>query len=226
MQRIPFNEAAQLALPARAQVPVCAPVRARARALDHAQSLMTAAAALGCAWLLCFSAPVPAQQLEQSMRHPWTLYVFVSTGMPHQALVNLAREAGQAHASMVLRGFPGSFFDLGAGQRFVAQLNEECCGVSPASAGQDAAAGRAGAAAAPEVPGWSIDPALYRRFDVSVVPTFVLAETGGTGEQTFTKVSGDMALASALKYVAQGSASPARRAAAASIYQSAYRGRQ
>ena len=127
---------------------------------------------------------------------------------------------------MVLRGFPGSFFDLGAGQRLVAQLNAECCGVSADSARQDSASGRPASAALSEVPAWSIDPALYRRFDVSVVPTFVLAETGGTGDQTFTKVSGDMALASALKYVAQGSASPARRAAAVSIYQSAYRGRQ
>jgi conjugal transfer pilus assembly protein TrbC len=176
--------------------------------------------------LLCGSEPAPAQQLEATMRHPWTLYVFVSTGMPHAALVNLAREAGLAHASMVLRGFPGSTFDLGAGQRLVTQLNEECCGVSARSAQSQSVTGAAAPTAAQQSPGWSIDPALYRRFDVSVVPTFVLAATGGTGDDTFTKVSGDMALASALKYVAQGSSSAARRAAAASIYQSAYGGRQ
>ena len=88
MQRTPFNEAAR-------QAPKH---RDRARVRDHGQAFLTAAAALCCAWLLSFPAPAPAQQLEQSMRHPWTLYVFVSTGMPHQALVNLAREAGQAHA--------------------------------------------------------------------------------------------------------------------------------
>lgn len=214
MQRTQFNKAVRLA------------PRARARVCDHARALFTAGASLTAALLLFVCAPAPAQQLEASMRHPWTLYVFVSTGMPRQSLVNLAREAASAHASMVFRGFPGSFFDLGAGQRLVAQLNEECCGVSASSVQSSSVTGVMASPTAPQVPAWSIDPALYRRFDVSVVPTFVLAETSGGGEQSFTKVAGDMALASALKYFAQGSSSSACRAAAAAIYQTAYRGRQ
>lgn len=160
-----------------------------------------------------------AQELERSMRHPWTLYVFVSTGMPHQTLVDLAREAGQAHAAVVFRGFLGGQFDITAEQRFVAQLNAECCDVHPAVGG-------AGALNSAAVPAWSIDPALYRRFGVDVVPTFVLAATGTTGDKTFSKVAGDMALANALKYFAQKSAIAPIRQQAAAIYQSTYGGRQ
>ena len=160
-----------------------------------------------------------AQELEHAIRQPWTLYVFVSTGMPRQALVDLAREAGQAHAAVVFRGFPGGQFDLGGEQRYIAQLNADCCDVHPAVGG--AAALRAAA-----VPAWSIDPALYRRFAVDVVPTFVLAATGAAGEQTFSKVSGDMALANALKYFAQQSAISVIRQQATSIYQSTYGGRR
>lgn len=160
-----------------------------------------------------------AQDLEHSMRHPWTLYVFVSTGMPHQTLVDLAREAGQAHAAVVFRGFPGGQFDVQAEQRFVAQLNAECCDVRPAVGG-------VAALKAASVPAWSIDPALYRRFGVDLVPTFVLAANGASGDQTFSKVAGDMALANALKYFAQKSAISPIRQQAAAIYQSTYGGRQ
>jgi conjugal transfer pilus assembly protein TrbC len=76
------------------------------------------------------------------------------------------------------------------------------------------------------VPAWSMDPALYHRFDVAVVPTFVLAATGATGEQSFSKVAGDMALANALKFFAQKSAIPPVRQQAVSIYQSTYGDRQ
>ncbi len=161
-----------------------------------------------------------SQELEHAMRQPWTLYVFASTTMPHQALVRLAREAGQAHAAVVFRGFPGGQFDLQSEQRFVAQLNAECCGVRPA------VGGAAAAAAAAAVPAWSIDPALYRRFAVDVVPTFVLAANGASGEANFSKVAGDMALASALKYFAQKSAIAPIRQQATAIYQSTYGGRQ
>ena len=217
MQRIPFNEAAAVAVG-----PSCVPSRSR----RHARAGATAVAALVSAVLLCSSSPAPAQQLEQAMRHPWTLYVFVSTSMPHRGLVDLAREASQAHAAMVFRGFPGTFFDLGAEQRLIAQLNEECCGVVAGAAQSDARWGRPSSTTAQEVPTWSIDPALYHRFDVAVVPTFVLAGTGASGEQAFTKVAGDMALASALKFFAQRSAIGSVRQQAATLYQSTYGGRE
>jgi conjugal transfer pilus assembly protein TrbC len=175
--------------------------------------------AIAGAMLLTWSGRAESQELEHAMRQPWTLYVFVSTGMPHQTLVDLAREAGQAHAAVVFRGFPGGQFDLQGEQRFVAQLNAECCDVHPAVGGVSAM--RAAA-----VPAWSIDPALYRRFGVDVVPCFVLAATGASGDQSYSKVSGDMALANALKYFAQKSAIAPVRQQAVAIYQSTYGGRQ
>jgi len=167
---------------------------------------------------------VHPQELERAIRQPWTVYVFVSAGMPHQSLVELAREAARAHAAMVFRGFPGGVFDLQGEQRLVAQLNEECCHqqrTAPTGSG-----GSGHLTSTSVVPAWSVDPALYRQFDVTVVPTFVIAATGATDELLFSKVSGDMALASALKYFAQRSAIPLIRQQAVSRYQLAYGGHQ
>ena len=197
--------------------------------MKHGRFTSAVIASIAAAVLTCSTESARAQQLEHSMRQPWSLYIFVSTGMPHQSLVALAREAVLVNgANIVFRGFPGSTFDLQGEQRLIAQLNQECCGVTPdvTSPRSSTPSTRQHVAQPPRVPAWSIDPALFRRFDVSVVPTFVLAETGNAGDQTFTKVSGDMALANALKFFAQGSSSPARRQAAATIYQAAYGGRQ
>lgn len=204
MRHTPFNSR---------QAPVVVKRRAAVRAL--AVGLIAISGALMMTW----SERAESQELERAMRRPWTLYVFVSTSVPHQTLVDLAREAGQAHAAVVFRGFPGGQFDLQTEQRYIAQLNAECCDVHPAVGG--AAAMRSAA-----VPAWSIDPALYRRFGVDVVPCFVLAATGASGEQSFSKVSGDMALANALKYFAQKSAIASVRQQAVAIYQSTYGGRQ
>ena len=217
MQPTPFNEVP-------AHVALASSVRRRPGDLTGTVAAAVVAAVAG-ALLSCVAAPAGAQPLEQSLRHPWSVYIFVATTMPHQSLVSLAREAALAHASLTFRGFPGTSFDLPGEQRLIAQLNEECCGVEPDHVRAPAHASARSAARAPVVPSWSIDPALYQRFDVTVVPTFVLAETGNTGQQAFTKVSGDMALASALKYFAQASSSAARRQAAAAIYQSSFGGR-
>lgn len=181
-------------------------------------------AAVAGALLMSCPTSVHPQELERAIRQPWTLYVFVSAGMPHQSLVGLAREAARAHAAMVFRGFPGGTFDLQSEQHLVAQLNEECC--RPQRTGPTGAGESDRLTSTSVVPAWSVDPALYHRFDVTVVPTFVLAATGGTGEQSFSKVSGDMALASALKYFAQRSAIPPLRQQSVSLYQLAYGGRQ
>jgi conjugal transfer pilus assembly protein TrbC len=213
VQRIPSSEVA-------AQRDSPAPSRRRA-------ALRTAAiGAAAVAGALLMSCPMSAhpQELERAIRQPWTLYVFVSTGMPHQSLVDLARDAARAHAAMVFRGFPGGAFDLQGEQRLVARLNEECCRAqrsAPTGAGESERLMPASV-----VPAWSIDPMLYHRFDVTVVPTFVIAATGVADEQSFSKVSGDMALASALKYFAQRSAIPSIRQQAVSLYQLAYGGRQ
>ena len=191
---------------------------------DSFRTAAIGVAAVAGALLMSWPMSVHPQELERAIRQPWTLYVFVSTGMPHQSLVDLARDAARAHAAMVFRGFPGGTFDLQGEQRLVAQLNEECCRpqrTAPAGAGANDRLTPASV-----VPAWSVDPVLYRRFDITVVPTFVIAATGGTDAQSFSKVSGDMALASALKYFAQRSALPTIRQQAVSFYQLAYGGRQ
>ena len=213
MQRIPSSEGA-----AQGEWPAPSLRRATLRILA------IGVAAVAGALLMTCPTSVHPQELERAIRQPWTLYVFVSTGMPHQSLVDLAREAARAHAAVVFRGFPGGVFDLQGEQRLVAQLNEECCRpqrTAPAGAG-----GSEHLTSASVVPGWSVDPALYHRFDVTVVPTFVIAATGGSDERSFSKVSGDMALASALKFFAQRSAIPSIRRQATSLYQLAYGGRQ
>lgn len=190
-------------------------------------SLRTAAIGVAAvAGALLMSCPTSAhpQELERAIRQPFSLYIFVSSGMPHQSLVSLAREAVRAHAAMVFRGFPGGTFDLQGEQRLVAQLNEECCRAQ--RAGPTGAGGGERLTSTSVVPSWSVDPALYHRFDVTVVPAFVLATTVGIGENSFSKVSGDMALASALKFFAQRSSIPAIRQESVSRYQVAYGGRQ
>ena len=211
MRRIPFSDAAvgRSACCTRAGL---VPPRAWARG---------AIAVLG-ATLASLVNPASAQELEHAIRQPWALYVFVSSRMPHQSLVALAREARQAHATMVFRGFQTDGFNLAGQQQFVAQLNEECCAAAGGALGVPA--GRR--ADAPAGPAWSIDPSLYRRFAVDVVPSFVLAANGATGDQSFSKVAGDMALASALKFFAQRSAIGSVRQQAATLYQSTYGGRE
>ena len=213
MQRIPSSEVA-----AHGDSPAPGLRRAALRTAGIGVAAVAGALLMSC------PTSVHPQELERAIRQPWTLYVFVSTGMPHQSLVDLAREAARAHAAMVFRGFPGGAFDLQGEQRLVAQLNEECC--RPQRTAPTGAGGADRLTSTSVVPAWSVDPALYHRFDVTVVPTFVIAATGATDEQSFSKVSGEMALASALKYFAQRSAIPLIRQQAVSRYQLAYGGNQ
>jgi conjugal transfer pilus assembly protein TrbC len=180
-----------------------------------------------CAWTLAAAASsfamlvscvdVHAQDLASSIRQPWSLYVFVSSQMPQSSLVGLAREATQAGAVLVLRGFPANDATLAGAQAFTAHIDAACCGVEPKREGAQAAATSA--------PAWSIDPELYQTFGVRAVPAFVLARTGSTQEQDYCEVEGDMALANALKFFAQKSASPPIRQQAAQVYAQAFGGR-
>jgi len=169
-------------------------------------------------WLGTLSSSGPAQDLAQSIKQPWSLYLFVSTNMPRESMRSLAREAVQAGAVLVLRGFPVATPTLAGAQSFVAQLDAECCGLQP---------GRA--AATPEtastVPSWSIDPKLFQQFGVTAVPAFVLVRTGSHREEDFCEVEGDMALANALKFFAQKSKSQAIRQQASLVYTRAFGGR-
>jgi conjugal transfer pilus assembly protein TrbC len=177
----------------------------------------TLAAATSSFAMLVSCEDVHAQDLASSIRQPWSLYVFVSSQTPQASLVGLAREATQAGAVLVLRGFPANDATLAGAQAFTAHIDAACCGVEPKRADATAGAGI--------VPAWVVDPKLYQTFGVRAVPAFVLARTGSTREQDFCEVEGDMALANALKFFAQKSASPAIRQQAAQVYAHAFGGR-
>lgn len=161
-------------------------------------------------------AQAAASTLADSMRAGGQAYVFVGAHMPHRSLVELAREAGLAGATLVLRGFDspsGQPVDLVATQRLAAQINSECCG----------------AAKQPQAH-WIVDPKRYEQFDVKAVPTFVLVPSGGSGQARgdagYVKVSGDMALASALKFITQTSRNKPARDQATRLYRQAFGGTQ
>ena len=145
--------------------------------------------------------------------------------MPRQSLVELARDAASSGAVLVLRGFDvqtaaqttslaGELagqaiqliapIDLARTQRLAADIAAACC------------AGR-------QPPHWIVDPQSFERYHVSAVPTFVLAWPGTAGqaadERLYASVTGDMALANALKFIAQQSRLPALRVRAKELYE-------
>lgn len=143
------------------------------------------------------------ETMLESIRGGWSTFVFVSTEMPHGALVDLALEASRTHAKLVLRGFPrpstaGAPLDLQGVGAFVAKVNADCC--------KD------------KGPSWLIDPRLYDRYAVRGVPSFVIAWGESAAPQEFSQVAGDMSLATALKYLAQESHVPAVRSQASAVY--------
>ena len=166
----------------------------------------------------------PVASLAQDMRQGWRTFIFVSTHMPRQSLVELAREAASSGAVLVLRGFdvqtaaqtasqaiqPIAPIDLARTQRLAADIAAACC------------AGR-------QPPHWIVDPQSFERYRVNAVPTFVLAWPGTAGpaadERLYASVTGDMALANALKFFAQQSKLPALRARAKELYGQAFGGR-
>jgi conjugal transfer pilus assembly protein TrbC len=123
--------------------------------------------------------------LLDSMTARWNTFIFVSTKMPRQSLVELAREASQAQAVIVLTGFGGSADTLVATQAFAAEINNICCQQKPAR--------------------WIVDPVLTRRYQVNAAPTFVVGHGKSDNPNEFSKVAGEFSLAQALKLIAQGS---------------------
>ncbi|MGR9587086.1 TrbC family F-type conjugative pilus assembly protein [Pandoraea sputorum] len=140
--------------------------------------------------------------LLQSMTAPMNTFVFVSTDMPQQTLIALAREASLAKAVIVLTGFGGPGKTLTSTQAFAAQINSICCSKNP---------GR-----------WIVDPVLTRRYQVKAAPTFVVARGSSDSPSDFSKVSGDISLAQALKVFAQESKIRAIREYAKTSYYSTY----
>jgi conjugal transfer pilus assembly protein TrbC len=145
-----------------------------------------------------------AQSLFESMRESGAAgqpggYVFVSEKLSDTTLIPLARDAQRTGFTLVLNGFWG---DLDATRRRIAQINDACCGRNGAR--------------------WQINPLLYQRFQVDAVPSFVLAVGPGSAAGDFSKVTGEMGVANALKFFAQQSKLDAVRRAASSTYTRAF----
>ncbi len=140
-----------------------------------------------------------AQSLAESFKpSTWATYVFVSTSMPKNSLMQLAREAALTKATLVLRGFDEKTGSLEGAKEFVAAINATCCGKNP--------------------PAWTIHPKLYETFGVKLTPAFVLAKGVNPSARDFALVSGDVGLPNALKFFAQHSANLEVRSRASEIY--------
>jgi conjugal transfer pilus assembly protein TrbC len=154
--------------------------------------------------LILLTGAARAQSLFESMREfghagPPGGYVFVSENLSDTTLIPLARDAQRTGLTLVLNGFWG---DLGATRRRVAQINDACCGKKGAR--------------------WQINPLLYQRYHVNAVPSFVLSVGPGTGAADFSKVTGEMSVANALKFFAQQSQVDAVRRLASVTYTRAF----
>jgi conjugal transfer pilus assembly protein TrbC len=136
----------------------------------------------------------------------WQTYIFVSTRMREQEVLALAQEASAANAVLVLNGFGGDAQTLTATRRYVAAINAICCGKRGSH--------------------WIVDPVIARRYHVSVAPSFVVAHGESADPGEFSKVSGDMSLAQALKFVAQQSQLESAREYASQVYNAAYGNRE
>ena len=191
---------------------------AREPALSHectAVSVWSAFVFAGCALLLSgsalaqLSAEPAVGSMAKSMRAGWSTLIFVSTGTPRASLVELAREASLVGAVLVFRGFaqdlaalPGAPVNLQGLQTFVAGINAQCCKGTRVS--------------------WVVDPRLFDLYKVRAAPTFVVAWGDAARPQDYSLISGDMALANALKSMAQHSALPGIRKRAATVYTQAF----
>jgi conjugal transfer pilus assembly protein TrbC len=94
-----------------------------------------------------------SQNLSDKRGQAPLFMVFVSLSMPDQALKPIIRDVSQAGGIVVFRGFPGN-----SAKQFVARLSKVVDEQS-----QFASIG--------------IDPRLFRAFDVTAVPTYVVAST-------------------------------------------------
>lgn len=130
-------------------------------------------------------------------------YVFVSGAMPDASLIALARDARKAGMSLVLNGFlqdgPNG---LDSTKRKIAAINSACC----ANAGAH----------------WQINPLLFQRYGIKATPTFVVARGTGTGDNDYSKVSGEMSVGNALKFMGQKSQLPDVKRKSNEIYVKAF----
>ena len=157
---------------------------------------------VGCASLV---ATAQTQSLYDAFRRPtqseWSAFVMVSLSMPTPVLVDLAREAQKAGVPLVLAGFDRTKDAINSSKMKVQNINFACCE-------------KTGGAR------WEVDPTRFEKFQVRAVPTFVIYR--GETPDDYTKISGGMALADALKIIAQSSKNTGARAAAQTIYNRAF----
>ena len=148
--------------------------------------------------------------MADSIRSGWSTLIFVSTTTPRTSLVDLAREASRAGAVLVFRGFAedpaytDAPVNLQGLQMLVAEIDAQCCKGSKVT--------------------WVVDPRIFDRYKVRAAPSFVIAWGDAARPQDYSLVSGDMALANALKTMAQRSALPGIRTRAAAVYAHAFGG--
>lgn len=161
---------------------------------------------LKLALLLClFCATSHAQTLVDSFKpQVWGSYIFVSTTLPKVTLIQLAREAQASKSVLVFNGMGTKAKDLPNLQKLVAEVTSICCENKQVS--------------------WAIHPKLFDRYAVRVTPSFVLAKGEGNDSDDFAIVSGDMSLAHALKFMAQGSKNQNIRGKAADLYTKTFSG--
>ena len=113
----------------------------------------------------------------------WTTLIFVSTKMPRESLVTLARQAKRTRATLVLNGFQAGHVGMGDAQQWVGQLNLDCCGPSGGAA-------------------FEIDPKKFQQYAIKSVPAFVITPFTDAPAGQWSKVSGDMDLGNAFKFFA------------------------
>ena len=109
--------------------------------------------------------PAPARVVEPGEE---TVLVFASFSMPEITLRNLLNQASEPHVAFVLRGLAEGIDIRNTQGRIEALI--------------DASAGR--------VPNVLIDPTLYRRHGVEVVPTLVLERRTPSGDDIPVRVTG------------------------------------
>jgi len=144
-----------------------------------------------------------AQSMLSNIRSQWETYIVVSSAMPRDQLISLAKEASLADAVMVFNGFPNRKNSIPATQRMISEINLACCDKQHPSR-------------------WVIDPKIIGRYHILASPSFILAHGESTRNDDFSLITGDIDLANALKSFVQRSGSPAIRQRATAIYQRAF----
>jgi len=156
--------------------------------------------------LVVFSLIAPSvncQTMQSDMLAKWETYIVVSSTLPRDQIISLAREASLANSVMVLNGFISKDNNFQEVQKFVAEINQECCTKQHPSR-------------------WVIDPKIIERYHITVAPSFVIGLGSSKRNEDYSVVSGDLDLANALKLFAQRSGSNSVRQHASSVYQQAF----